>query len=181
MRRSSHRRRQARVASTDTVQQVVDLTCDDYVSDEQFVDLTDFDGSAVIIPSTPTSTPGSTPAARDDGDDLLTTRLVVDDLSDDDLPPVPFKITAKPRTRQSVSGGQSNDSGANTTPKPTCPVCLDSLSEVKAAGRQVMATTCGHVFCDECIQGVLDANAGARKCPTCRKKLSTRSVHPLYI
>jgi len=178
LRRTSRRRRQQPVTNGNSVPQVVDLTCDDYVYDEQFVDLTAFDGSPVIIPDTPASRPAAT-----NDDNLLSPYLVSDgSLSDDDLPPVPFKITAKPRTQRLENGGQSNDSGAGTTSSARCPVCLDSFGEVKAAGRQVKATTCGHVFCEECIKGVLlDADVTSRKCPTCRKKLTARSVHPLFI
>jgi len=166
-----------------------------YDYDEQFVDLTDLDGSPVtpatrrppatnvdgspvIIPETPAT---RRPAATADAN-LLTPYVVSDgSLSDDDLPPVPFKITAKPRTTRSGDSGQGNGSSDGASSSAHCPVCLDSFSEVKAAGRQVMATTCGHVFCEECIQGVLGDNVTARKCPTCRKKLTARSVHPLFI
>jgi len=174
LRRSSRHRHQQPVANGDgTQQQVVDLTCDDY----DYVDLTDLDGSQVIIPDTPTNRP-----ATPNDDSVLNPYLVSDgSISDDDLPPVPFKITAKPRTTKSANSGPSSGGSANTSSSTNCPVCLDSLNEVKAAGRQMMATTCGHIFCEECIRGVLGANATARKCPTCRKKLSARSVHPLFI
>ena len=180
---SRHRRQQpvasaTPVASGNGVPQVVDLTFDIYNYDEQFVDLTDLDGSPVIIPDTPaTRRPPATNV-----DNLLTPYVVSDgSMSDDDLPPVPFKITAKPRTTRSADSGQGNGSSEGASSSAHCPVCLDSFSEVKAAGRQVMATTCGHVFCEECIQGVLGDIVTARKCPTCRKKLTARSVHPLFI
>jgi len=178
----SGRRRQQPVAGGSSVQrQVVDLTCEEHNYNEQFVDLTDFDGSPVIIPDTPTS---RATAGNDEtnSENLLTPYLVSDgSVSDDDLPPVPFKISATPRTTRPVNSAQSNSGTANSSPAAQCPVCLDSLSEVKAAGRQVMATTCGHVFCEGCIKGVLNGNFMDRKCPTCRKKLTTRSVHPLFI
>jgi len=178
LRRNPRRRCQQPVANGNGAQQqVVDLTCDDYDCDEQFVDLTDIDSSTVIIPDTPTNRP-----VVSNDDNLLNSYLVSDgSLSDDDLPPVPFKISAKPRTTRSVNSVTTSSGSASTSSSANCPVCLDSLSEVKAAGRQVMATTCGHVFCEECIKGVLDAQATARRCPTCRKKLTTRSVHPLFI
>lgn len=176
-----HRRRQPVAASrrAGTAQpQFVDLTCDDCNYEEQFVDLTDLNGSPIVIPSTPATVP-----ATRNHDDLRSPYVVSDaSVSDDDLPPVPFKLTAKPRTKQSTSNSQTgSSSAADTSSSAHCPVCLDALSEVKAAGRQVMATTCGHVFCEECLSSVLRGSAGSRNCPTCRKKISSRSVHPLFI
>ena len=181
-RRTSRRRRpqQPVAVSVDEdggQQQIVDLTCDDYIYEEQFVDLTNFDSSPAIIPDTPTVRP-----VTRDSNNLQSPFLISDgSVTDDDLPPVPFKLTSKPRTKQPLSNGQTGESSANTMSTASCPVCLDSFGEVKAAGRQVMATTCGHVFCDECLKAVLDAPAGGRKCPTCRKKLSARTVHPLFL
>ena len=175
LRRNSRRRHRQQPASesprVNGVQQVVDLTCDDSIFDdhnsEQFVDLTD----------TPVN--GSMPVNRNN---LQSPYLVSDgSLSDDDLPPVPFKITAKPRRKPPVNSGETGVSDADTSAKLVCPVCLDSASEVKATGRRLMATTCGHVFCEECVKGILNNLASGRNCPTCRKKLSARSVHPLFI
>ena len=182
LRRWSLHRRRHRQPVTESVgadgaqQQVVDLTCDDYNNDEQFVDLTVFDSSPVVIPHTP-----ATRSTARNQDDLRSPYLISDgSVSDDDLPPVPFKITAKPRTKP-INSGQTGDSSGGVASRGMCPVCLDSFSEVKATGRQVMATMCGHVFCEECLQAVLGASADSRKCPTCRKKLSARTVHPLFI
>lgn len=175
-RRSSRRRhrRQPVVRARDAGNPpVVDLTCDDAGCDELFVDLTDFDNS----PLPNRSTSAVLPAASGQSD--LQSPLLVSDGSvsnDDELPPVPFKIpTPSPRRKRSI--GKATD---NSSTGAFCPICLDSFSEVKTAGRRVMATTCGHVFCDECINGVLE-EAGGKKCPTCRKKLTARSVHPLFI
>jgi len=169
--RPGRQRRQPVAEADDEQQQVVDLTCDDY----QYVDLTH--GSPVILPDTPAAGPMTRT------EDSLRSPYVVSDgsISDDDLPPVPFKITAKPRIKPPTNSPQTGDGRTSTTPKAMCPVCLDSFSEVKASGRQVMSTTCGHVFCGECLNGVLNENATGRKCPTCRKKLSARTVHPLFI
>ena len=181
MRRGSHRRRRQPVAESHRAggaqPQFVDLTCDDYNCEEQFVDLTDLDGSPVVIPGTPAAAP-----VTRNHDDLRSPYIVSDaSVSDDDLPPVPFKITAKPRTKRSVNNGETGNSSTNTSLSAHCPVCLDSFSEVKASGRRVMATTCGHVFCEECLSGILGGPVSSKNCPTCRKKISSRSVHPLFI
>lgn len=85
----------------------------------------------------------------------------------------------------------------------SCPVCLDSYCEVAFllllltwmdpspafwwgcwclqivdSGRLVVSTKCGHVFCSQCLR---DALTSSHTCPTCRKRLTRRQYHPLYI
>ena len=50
--------------------------------------------------------------------------------------------------------------------------------QLKKRKRQLMSTICGHVFCDKCIRGAVQRQ---NKCPTCRKRLSQRQLHPLFI
>ena len=59
-----------------------------------------------------------------------------------------------------------------------CPICMESAATFKQRGSQVAVTTCGHVFCDLCIRRAI---AEQRRCPTCRKKLTVRQIHPLYL
>ena len=40
------------------------------------------------------------------------------------------------------------------------------------------STVCGHVFCEPCIKASIETQ---RRCPTCRKKLTQRQYHPLFI
>lgn len=86
----------------------------------------------------------------------------------------------------------------------SCPICLDSYCEVTFhtsvahldgwlnsapwsdcwclqivdSGRLVVSTKCGHVFCSQCLR---DALTSSRTCPTCRKRLTHREYHPLYV
>lgn len=46
------------------------------------------------------------------------------------------------------------------------------------SGRLVVSTKCGHVFCSQCLR---DALRRSLTCPTCRKRLTPRQYHPLYI
>lgn len=57
---------------------------------------------------------------------------------------------------------------------PTCPVCLESL-----AGQEVSSTVCGHIFCKPCINGVL--KSANKKCPTCRKAINAKKIHPIFL
>lgn len=56
-----------------------------------------------------------------------------------------------------------------------CVICLDSPTDLTA-------TTCGHLFCHECINAALkvtSATSGA--CPVCRRKVTIKSLIPLAI
>ncbi|XP_071369007.1 E3 ubiquitin-protein ligase RNF4 isoform X1 [Centroberyx affinis] len=70
-------------------------------------------------------------------------------------------------------------SRARATPGTiSCPVCMDSYTEIVDTGRLVVSTKCGHVFCSQCLR---DSLSRSHTCPTCRKKLTHRQYHPIYI
>ncbi|KAH0462111.1 hypothetical protein IEQ34_009686 [Dendrobium chrysotoxum] len=53
----------------------------------------------------------------------------------------------------------------------SCPVCLGTLNEPST-------TTCGHLFCRSCIETAI---LKQKKCPTCRRKLTKRNFHRVYL
>ncbi|XP_028428543.1 E3 ubiquitin-protein ligase RNF4, partial [Perca flavescens] len=84
-----------------------------------------------------------------------------------------------PRLHAAVmSSDQTNGSSRSTPGTISCPVCLDSYSEIVESGRLVVSTRCGHVFCSVCLR---DALKTSHSCPTCRKRLTPRQYHPLYV
>jgi len=52
-----------------------------------------------------------------------------------------------------------------------CTICLSPLEDLTAS-------VCGHVFCEGCIMQAIKAQG---KCPICRRPLTERSIHPLFI
>ncbi|NXL48022.1 RNF4 ligase, partial [Podilymbus podiceps] len=72
------------------------------------------------------------------------------------------------------------DETASSKPPGTvsCPICMDGYSEIVQSGRLIVSTKCGHVFCSQCLR---DSLRNANSCPTCRKKLTHRQYHPIYI
>ena len=52
-----------------------------------------------------------------------------------------------------------------------CGICLDKIS-------QPAATPCGHVFCYQCLSL---SQRSQKQCPLCRKPLSVRQIHKLFI
>ena len=49
-----------------------------------------------------------------------------------------------------------------------CPICLETLVSIKAKGKDIVTTVCGHIFCQECFVMTI---RHSKQCPTCRKKL----------
>lgn len=57
-------------------------------------------------------------------------------------------------------------------------VAICTLCDEKLAGLQALETKCFHVFCAECINRSLEQ---AKRCPTCRKALTPKQLHPVYL
>jgi hypothetical protein len=82
---------------------------------------------------------------------------------------------ASPRAAASVSGGLTQSGGNGNRAEDDgwkCSICLDEM--VNPA-----STTCGHIFCEECIKQCIKT---AKKCPQCRKRLTAKSAyHRIYL
>ncbi|XP_061541133.1 RING finger protein 4 isoform X2 [Phycodurus eques] len=89
---------------------------------------------------------------------------------DDDVTPLPGADV--------LSSLQAQSSARLAPGAISCPVCMDSYSEIVESGRLVVSTKCGHVFCSQCLR---DALRRSLTCPTCRKRLTSRQYHPIYI
>lgn len=55
-----------------------------------------------------------------------------------------------------------------------CVICMDVIKS-----KEMASTTCGHVFCYDCIKEALKHTP--RRCPQCRKSLRPTQVHRLYV
>ena len=102
-----------------------------------------------------------------------------------------------PKTTKKVS------SRVEPSPKPalpvpvvdekTCPICMDTISEIKLSQRALMATQCGHIFCSPCLkklskdylvekrQRTFRFMVTAVQCPTCRQICRLESCIPIYL
>lgn len=63
--------------------------------------------------------------------------------------------------------------GDNPSIKMACSICLENM-----VGRKVVSTTCGHVFCSECILTSLMVRL---RCPNCQTYVGSADLHPLYL
>lgn len=62
--------------------------------------------------------------------------------------------------------------------KPIVILVIINYFQIKRRKSQLMSTTCGHVFCDKCIRSAVQLQ---RRCPTCRKKLSLKQLHAIFL
>uniref|UniRef100_A0A1D1YBB0 E3 ubiquitin-protein ligase AMFR n=1 Tax=Anthurium amnicola TaxID=1678845 RepID=A0A1D1YBB0_9ARAE len=53
----------------------------------------------------------------------------------------------------------------------TCAICLGKMTEETS-------TICGHIFCHSCIKTAIQVR---KKCPTCRRTLTMRNIHRVYL
>ncbi|KAL9082994.1 MAG: hypothetical protein Q9159_006053 [Coniocarpon cinnabarinum] len=104
-------------------------------------------------------------------------------LLDDDDNPAAASLLSKQRADQihaqnAASPGAYQSASEKPKRPPTkltglqCTICMDEPHELTA-------TTCGHVFCRECIQGWLgapDARGRGKNCPACRTGLNAEDV-----
>lgn len=92
---------------------------------------------------------------------------------DDDRPDSPVAIK---RTRVRV---------VSTPEKPTtsiqCPICLETLEELKLHKKQLKSTMCGHIMCGPCLQNMKQVGNQTILCPICRTKLTKNKIHDLYL
>ena len=88
------------------------------------------------------------------------------------------EIVIVPKGSESVINIVSESNAPVNETVMTCAICMDDFDQIKKARRQLTSTTCGHVFCNPCITSSIRSQA---KCPTCRKKLTKKSLHPLFL
>ncbi|XP_064509468.1 E3 ubiquitin-protein ligase RNF4 isoform X1 [Pseudopipra pipra] len=149
-------------------EEVVDLTCES--SDPVVVDLTHND-SVVVSSEQHRQRRNLRLRSQRQSDSCVLSSDDEDETRDNDV-----YVTEK----VSRELGALEEETESTKPSGTvsCPICMDVYSEIVQSGRLIVSTKCGHVFCSQCLR---DSLRNANSCPTCRKKLTHRQYHPIYI
>ena len=86
---------------------------------------------------------------------------------------VPQLKAVQEKTASSSSSSSSSSAPAPEAAAPakevnTCPICYDEI-------RDVVVTTCGHMFCKECLQSYM-RSTGNNNCPSCRHPLKAGDI-----
>ncbi|XP_035599931.1 E3 ubiquitin-protein ligase RNF4-like [Oncorhynchus keta] len=143
-------------SSRTSSEEVVDLTCEG--SESTVVDLTNNDSMVVVVEGLQ--------GRRGLGGESYV-------LSSDEEGDTNGSLSA-----DLLSSLQASSRARSTPGTVSCPVCMDSYAEIIESGRLVVSTKCGHLFCSQCLR---DSLSRSHTCPTCRKKLTHRQYHPIYI
>ncbi|XP_033891576.3 E3 ubiquitin-protein ligase RNF4-like [Acipenser ruthenus] len=144
-------------------EEVVDLTCEG--SEPLVVDLTNNDLVVIVDegPCSRRSGGGASYVLSSDEEDSTEGEVYVSD------------NVGKPAFLPPVVNSSCSRATSGTV---SCPICLDAYAEILQSGRLIVSTKCGHLFCSQCLR---DALKHAHSCPTCRKKLTHKQYHPIYI
>jgi len=84
------------------------------------------------------------------------------------------KRTARKRSRdrsREATDRARTDAPERGSSALSCTICTSAM-------REPTSTTCGHLFCNSCIRQAL---ALSKLCPVCRKRLTMRSIHRVYL
>ncbi|XP_072520134.1 E3 ubiquitin-protein ligase RNF4 [Salminus brasiliensis] len=167
---SRRNNKRARTQMSQTVMETIDVLESDRLSSEEVVDLTCEGSEPAVVDLTNNDSvvlvEEGTQSRRGQG----TESYVLS--SDEDEEP---SLSLNPALLSSLRAS----SRARSTPGAvSCPVCMDAYTEIIESGRLMVSTKCGHLFCSQCIR---DSLARAHFCPTCRKKLTHKQYHPIYI
>ena len=90
------------------------------------------------------------------------------------LTPITAPLLWAPLTRPTQSHTPSRSH------KKLCslPICMETASTFEQRGCQVVSTNCGHIFCSACLRRTVTE---LHRCPTCRKRLTLKQYHTLYL
>lgn len=90
---------------------------------------------------------------------------------------VTFEVEIRDHSDDGDSNNNNGNSGHQMSSIPriemSCSICLEDM-----IGRELLSSTCGHIYCKACI---LDSIALRSRCPNCQKQLEKKDLHPIYL
>uniref|UniRef100_A0A670HML8 RING-type domain-containing protein n=1 Tax=Podarcis muralis TaxID=64176 RepID=A0A670HML8_PODMU len=149
-------------------EEVVDLTCE--TSEPIVVDLTHNDSVVVVGES------GQQPNREFRRQPLSDSLILSSDDDDDDSGHTESDALATRELPREV--GRKEFASSRSSGTVYCPICIESYAEIVQSGRLIVSTKCGHIFCSLCLSNAL---GHANFCPTCRRELTQKEYHPIYI
>ena len=93
----------------------------------------------------------------------------------------PNKVSVKVEEKQTEKANADSIS-SGPFDKACCPICLETLDNLKNASIRLRVTICGHIMCKPCADSLIkNARRATFDCPNCRKLLLSSQIHDLYI
>ena len=90
---------------------------------------------------------------------------------------VSVKVDEKKTEKSDVGSGSSDP-----LDKACCPICLETLVNLKKENIRLRSTICGHIMCQPCADSLIkNSKRTMFDCPNCRRLLFRDQVHDLYI
>ncbi|GIY34636.1 hypothetical protein CDAR_384741 [Caerostris darwini] len=77
-----------------------------------------------------------------------------------------------------ASRNEPSTSKEDKTSSIACGICFDTCDEILSSSKTLMSTVCGHIFCDSCLKICFRTK---KACPRCRRKLTVKQVHPIFL
>jgi len=60
-----------------------------------------------------------------------------------------------------------------------CPICLETIKEIKQNNKRIMTTICGHIICSDCTESL--CSKISIECPKCRRQLTKDQIHIIFL
>lgn len=88
---------------------------------------------------------------------------------------ITMDVEIRDHSEDADDNNNNGASGSRQLPRieMSCSICLEDM-----IGRELLSTTCGHIFCKSCI---LDSIALRSRCPNCQARLVKKDLHPIYL
>jgi predicted RNA-binding Zn-ribbon protein involved in translation (DUF1610 family) len=92
----------------------------------------------------------------------------------------PKKKSVKEEQEKSTINSELSSEGLENA---SCPICLETLVDLKKKGTRLRSTNCGHVICKPCCDSLIRLNArnASFECPNCRKALNSRAKFMTFL
>lgn len=150
---------------------VVDLTADSDTEEVPVIDLV-----SPVVRKTSKKTPRHQQTTSRDA-------IIVSESDDSDVVIVPSTSSSQQKATLMTPPHSSHTHPSPSHHSPSshdisCPICMDTKQTFTDSGRTLVATKCGHIFCDSCIKQSISL---LHKCPTCSKRLTLKQYHRIYI
>ena len=102
------------------------------------------------------------------------------------FPAEAFPSGEPPASSTSAIAPSPHDHSSSSTVPPSspsqssiqCQVCLEFSNSIRMNSYHLLSTVCGHIFCSRCLPECI---RNSPTCPTCRRRLSSRDYHRIYL